>query len=85
MIESNLLQGKNYKEKNMTRLKVAHYTLAILLLAPLVGMSQTAILVDPSVVESPAVGADLEVGIKISQGNNAVSYTHLPLPTICRV
>ena len=44
----------------MTRLKIAHYTLAILLLAPLVGMSQTAILVDPSVVESPAVGADLE-------------------------
>ncbi|MBB17439.1 hypothetical protein CMK22_19410 [Candidatus Poribacteria bacterium] len=58
----------------MTRLKVARYTLAILLLAPLVSMSQTAVLVDPSVVESPAVGADLEVGIKISQGSNVAGY-----------
>ena len=58
----------------MTRLKIARYTLAILLLAPLAGMSQTAILVGPSVVESPAVGADLEVSINISQGSDIAGY-----------
>ena len=58
----------------MTRLEIARYTLAILLLAPLAGMSQTAILVGPSVVESPAVGADLEVSINISQGSDIAGY-----------
>ena len=70
----NYYKKKHYKEKNMTRLKIAHYALAILLLAPLVGMSQTAVLVDPSVVESPAVGADLDVSIQISQGKNIAGY-----------
>ena len=65
---------KTLQGKKMTRLKIARYTLAILLLAPLVGISQTVVLVDPSVVESPAVGADLDVNIKISQGNNIAGY-----------
>ncbi len=73
-MDLNYYKKKHYKEKNMTRLKIARYALAILLLAPLVGMSQTAVLVDPSVVESPAVGADLDVSIQISQGKNIAGY-----------
>jgi len=74
LMNLNYYKKKHYKEKNMTRLKIARYALAILLLAPLVGMSQTAVLVDPSVVESPAVGADLDVSIQISQGKNIAGY-----------
>jgi|TARA_B100001964_G_C14168660_1_gene570367 hypothetical protein len=74
LMDLNYYKKKHYKEKNMTRLKIARYALAILLLAPLIGMSQTAVLVDPSVVESPAVGADLDVSIQISQGKNIAGY-----------
>ena len=36
--------------------------------------AQTVVLVDPAVVELPAVGEDLNVSIKISQGNNIAGY-----------
>jgi len=58
----------------MTRLKIVRSTLVILLLASSVCMAQTVVLVDPSVVESPTVGEDLKVSIKISQGNNIAGY-----------
>ena len=58
----------------MTRLKIVRSTLVILLLTSSVCMAQTVVLVDPSVIESPAVGEDLKVSIKISQGNNIAGY-----------
>ena len=37
-------------------------------------LAQTVVLVDPAVIESPAVGEDLKISIKIRQGNNIAGY-----------